>query len=138
MNHLRTKLIVAGLLVSACLSYLVFAGVQSGWVYYVQVDAFTQDAKFQSQRVRLCGKVGLAEDVDAKPAQLLASFPLLGSTSKVDVVYKGVIPDLFKPGCEVVVEGQLDEQGVFQATTLLTKCASKYTGDHIERLEGQS
>lgn len=136
MTHLKTKMIVAGLLVSACLTYLVFAGVQSGWVYYVQVDAFTQDVQYHNQRVRLCGIVA-QEGVDAQPAQLMASFPLMGQTSQVNVVYKGVIPDLFKPGVEVVVEGQLDEQGVFQASTLLTKCASKYTGDHAERMENQ-
>lgn len=136
MNHLRAKFIVAGLLVTACLTYLVFAGVQSGWVYYVQVDAFNQDPKYHDQRVRLCGNVS-EENVNVQPAQLFASFTMLGQETKVDVVYKGVVPDLFKPGVEVVVEGKLNEQGVFDATVLLTKCASKYTGDHADRMEGQ-
>ena len=34
--------------------------------------------------------------------------------------------ELFQAGAEVIVEGQQDAAGVFQADTLLTKCASKY------------
>ncbi|MFA7237082.1 MAG: cytochrome c maturation protein CcmE [Phycisphaeraceae bacterium] len=137
MNHMKVKLLIAGLLVGVALTYLAYAGVQKGWVYYLQVDQFTQDTQYHSQRVRLCGKVG-TENVVAQPAQLTATFSLMGDSSQVPVVYRGVIPDLFKPGCEVVVEGQLDEQGVFQSNVLMTKCASKYSGDHIERLENKS
>jgi cytochrome c-type biogenesis protein CcmE len=42
------------------------------------------------------------------------------------VVYRGIIPDTFSDSVEVVVEGRLDSNGVFQATTLLAKCASRY------------
>ena len=42
------------------------------------------------------------------------------------VTYAGVLPDLFKPGGEVVVEGRLDAAGTFKADVLMTKCASKY------------
>ena len=35
-------------------------------------------------------------------------------------------PDTFTDGVDVVVEGRLDRDGTFQATTLLAKCASRY------------
>ena len=46
----------------------------------------------------------------------------------VPVVYKGSVPDLFKTGREVVVDGKL-RNGVFVAVpnSLVTKCPSKYT-----------
>ena len=49
-----------------------------------------------------------------------------GSTS-VPVVYKGSVPDLFRSGRDVVVDGKL-RNGVFVAVpnTLVTKCPSKY------------
>ena len=49
-------------------------------------------------------------------------------TASVPVVYKGSVPDLFKTGREVVVDGKL-RSGVFVAVpnTLVTKCPSKYT-----------
>ncbi|MDX6492176.1 MAG: cytochrome c-type biosis protein CcmE, partial [Gaiellaceae bacterium] len=48
-------------------------------------------------------------------------------TQTVPVVYRGSVPDLFKPGREVVVEGMF-VNGTFLAAkdTLVTKCPSKY------------
>ena len=48
-------------------------------------------------------------------------------TTIVTVVYKGSVPDLFKTGNDVVVDGRL-RNGVFIAVpdTLVTKCPSKY------------
>ena len=46
-------------------------------------------------------------------------------TASVPVAYKGSVPDLFKVGREVVVEGKL-VNGTFVANTLVTKCPSKY------------
>ena len=47
---------------------------------------------------------------------------------KVPVVYHGSVPDLFKVGRHVVIDGRL-QQGVFvaQRDTLVTKCPSKYS-----------
>jgi cytochrome c-type biogenesis protein CcmE len=43
------------------------------------------------------------------------------------VEYRGAVPDTFKPGAEVIVEGRFNKQsGVFSASTLITKCPSKY------------
>jgi cytochrome c-type biogenesis protein CcmE len=48
--------------------------------------------------------------------------------ASVPVVYRGSVPDLFKVGREVRVEGRL-RNGVFMAKrdSLRTKCPSKYT-----------
>ena len=45
----------------------------------------------------------------------------------VEVVYKGSVPDAFRVGREVVVDGSM-QNGVFQAKrdSLVTKCPSKY------------
>jgi len=36
------------------------------------------------------------------------------------------VPDTFKPGAEVIVEGRMEQGGAFNAKTLMTKCPSKY------------
>jgi cytochrome c-type biogenesis protein CcmE len=48
--------------------------------------------------------------------------------NSVPVVYRGSVPDLFRAGRSVRVEGEL-RNGVFvgKPDTLLTKCPSKYT-----------
>jgi cytochrome c-type biogenesis protein CcmE len=51
----------------------------------------------------------------------------IGGTATVAVVYKGSVPDLFRPGRDVSVGGTL-RNGVFVAEpdSLVTKCPSKY------------
>ena len=124
MTTIQKKLLVAGVALVAAVGYLAYAGMKSGWVYFLEVDHFLADAKFQTQRVRLHGKV--AEDDSFSSEKLDARFHLLGKSSQVAVAYHGVIPDMFQAGREVVVEGQLDPTGTFKADVLMTKCASKY------------
>lgn len=52
-----------------------------------------------------------------------------GSATTVRVLYTGSVPDLFRVGRHVVVDGTLD-RGTFVATpgSLVTKCPSKYSG----------
>lgn len=124
---IRNKLIIAGVALLAAVVYLASAGVQGGWVYYMGVDEYLADTSMQQRRVRLNGTV--AED-DFTSGAGLAQFHLVGTAGRVAVAYDGVIPDMFKPGGEVVVEGRFDPaEGRFVADLLMTKCASKYEAD---------
>ena len=53
-----------------------------------------------------------------------------GATERMTVVYTGSVPDQFKPGRDIVVDGRL-QNGVFVAErdSLITKCPSKYAPD---------
>ena len=123
MSAIQKKLAVAGVVLAVAVSYLAYAGMKSGWVYFLEVDSFLADKQYATQRVRLHGKV--AEESFAS-ANLDANFNLLGKSSRLNVAYHGVIPEMFQAGREVVVEGQLDASGTFKADVLMTKCASKY------------
>lgn len=131
MSHRRIKLTVAALALIGAVGYLAWAGIRDGWVYYLQVDQFVQDASYHDQRVRVHGLVS-AENFQADHGLLLAQFDLLGETQQLRINYKGVIPDLFQADQDVVVEGRLDDSEVFQADTLMTKCASKYESEDGE------
>ncbi len=124
MARIPKKVIAAGLVVLVAVGYLAASGVSSGWVYYMPVDQFTASTQYQSRRVKLCGTVA-ATGLEINKGQLTARFSLEGKTGKLPVVYHGVIPDMFRADSEVVVEGKLRD-GVFQADSMLTKCASKY------------
>ncbi|MGB8002895.1 MAG: cytochrome c maturation protein CcmE, partial [Gaiellaceae bacterium] len=64
---------------------------------------------------------------DAHAAGLRFQLRDVKGTTTVPVVYKGTVPDLFRTGRDVVVDGRL-RNGVFVAVpnTLVTKCPSKY------------
>ena len=125
MTHMRLKLSIAGLVLLSAVGYLAFAGMQKGWVYTLGVDQYIASPDSQTKRIRLCGKVA-EEKFDVRKSQLAASFLLKGEQQTLAVSYKGVIPDMFKAGSDIVVEGQRDSSGTFQADVLITKCASKY------------
>jgi cytochrome c-type biogenesis protein CcmE len=125
------KLIVAGVAIVIAVTFLAVAGIREGWVYYLPVDEFVAGEVYHDQRVRLHGTVA-ADGLEVSSAMLVAGFDLLGDQQRLRVRYEGVIPDMFQADREVVVEGRLDETGVFQADTLLTKCASKYEAGDAE------
>ncbi len=58
------------------------------------------------------------------------------ASKRVEVLYRGIVPDTFKDGREVVVTGTM-EGGTFVARrdTLLTKCPSKFEGKKSPELE---
>lgn len=79
-------------------------------------------------RVSLAGKVVGKPAGDAHASGLRFTLRDVKGTATVPVVYKGSVPDLFRSGRDVVVDGRL-RNGVFVAVpnTLVTKCPSKYT-----------
>jgi cytochrome c-type biogenesis protein CcmE len=128
MKPVHKKLCIAGTVLTVALAYLVYAGIKLGSSYYLPVDVFMAGSQYHSQQVRLHGKVG-QDDLVLDKTGLSARFQLLGERHTLPVSYGGVIPDLFKPGGEVVVQGRLGPDGVFHADQILTKCASKYEED---------
>jgi cytochrome c-type biogenesis protein CcmE len=54
------------------------------------------------------------------------AFVVTDGAREVPVLYRGIAPDTFTDGVDVVVEGRMGQDGTFRATTLLAKCASRY------------
>jgi cytochrome c-type biogenesis protein CcmE len=79
-------------------------------------------------RVSLMGKVVGEPRGDAHAGGLRFRLRDVSGTTAVPVVYTGSVPDLFRTGRDVVVDGTV-RNGVFVAVpgTLVTKCPSKYS-----------
>jgi cytochrome c-type biogenesis protein CcmE len=77
--------------------------------------------------VSLVGSVVGPVTGDAHAAGLRFRVRDIGGAATVAVLYKGTVPDLFKVGRHVVVNGKL-RNGTFVADpgSLVTKCPSKY------------
>ncbi|MDQ7834684.1 MAG: cytochrome c maturation protein CcmE [Humidesulfovibrio sp.] len=109
--------------------YLVTSGVTKDSVYFLNVgEALATDAT-QLKQARLFGNVA-AEGIESLQPGPGVSFVLLDKETPgktLHVSYRGAVPDTFKAGAEVIVEGGMDTAtGVFKASTLITKCPSKY------------
>jgi cytochrome c-type biogenesis protein CcmE len=79
-------------------------------------------------KVSLTGRVLKPVAGDAHGAGLRFRLRDVKGTATVAVLYKGLVPDLFRPGRDIVVDGRF-QNGVFVAVpgTMVTKCPSKYT-----------
>ncbi len=131
-SRLRSgRVIVAALVVVAAIGYLIYSGFQSTSVYYLTVSELK--ARSQSPLGATLGDVLVAGVVQENSVQRSSSeatirFSIADEGGTLPVVYKGLVPDIFGPGIQVVVEGRY-ANGVFQASTLLAKCPSKFTAE---------
>lgn len=122
----KPKFLVGIVLILASISYLIFTAFQSYSVYYFKVSELNgQSLSLEGKSIRVMGQVQ-AGSVDWSAKDLILRFTLVEGGATLPVVYQGVVPDTFKVGAEVVVEGQYTPKGL-QANTLLAKCPSRYT-----------
>ena len=122
----KRKFLIGGAIVVLAIGYLVYAGFASSATYYYTVSEFgEQRSSASGDNVRVNGEVIPGSIVkDAGSPRI--TFTLTEAGETLVVIYEGVVPDTFKGGADIVVEGQLDSDGTFKAHTLMAKCASKY------------
>ena len=120
--------LVALLLFLGGVGYLSYSGFSENSVYFLNVSEALATPTENLKAARLFGTVaedGLAVADTGRDVR----FQLEDQTNKATtlwVEYTGAIPDTFKAGAEVIVEGGIRHYGAFQAKTLMTKCPSKY------------
>ena len=124
-KRLPLSFILGGLAILAAVIYLVYANTQANAVYYMTVSELKNCTTCTTQSVRVAGVVQQGSVVRDDSKQLI-SFVIAQGGHALPVTYSGVVPDIFRPGIEVVVEGHYSGQGPFQAQTLLAKCPSKF------------
>ena len=124
-RRLPLSFILGGLAILAAVIYLVYANTQANAAYYMTVSELRHCTTCSAQSVRVAGIVQQGSIVRNDAKQLI-SFVIAQGGHALPVTYSGVVPDIFRPGIEVVVEGHYTGQGPFQAQTLLAKCPSKF------------
>ena len=121
----KLKFIIAILVIAMGVSYLVYGGVKDTMVYYLTVEELQQRVpSVYNERVRVSGTV-VPGTINHEHGGVL-EFQITEGGENMDVVYNGIVPDIFKDDVEAVVEGVYTEQNVFEADTLLAKCPTKY------------
>ena len=113
----------------AGVGYLVFSGLSENSVYFLNVSEALAMPPEKLGSARLFGTVkgeGI-EKLDQGPGVTFQLEDNENSGKTLWIVYTGAVPDTFKAGAEVIVEGKYEASGNrFHAKTLMTKCPSKY------------
>jgi cytochrome c-type biogenesis protein CcmE len=125
----RTKFLLGGVLVLGTAGYLMASSIKDTAVYYLtpgELSAKTvSDPTFYDTGVKLGARV-VPGTIKREPGGKQVAFAISDGAKTYNVIYRGITPDTFTDGVDVVVEGRLDRAGTFHATTLLAKCASRY------------
>jgi len=121
-----TKFIIAGLIVVAAVSWLAISGARDSKSYYVTITELqNMGSKAYSRHLRVAGNVqpGSIDHVGTN-----ATFTLVEQGKLLRVNYQGAEPppDTFKDNAQALAIGTYSRDGVFHATQLQAKCASKY------------
>ncbi len=118
--------------VAAIVSYLIWTGVSETMVYYLTPVELVQrvevDPTFHDVGVKVSGTV-VPGSYARVPGELLHTFvvrDLVDESVSFPVEFRDALPGTFEEDIEVVLEGRLRADGVFEANTLLTKCGSRY------------
>lgn len=125
-----TILVVA---ILGVLALLASSGINESKTYYKTISELNQmGGKAQSRRVRVGGDVEKGSIVRNGRD---VSFILHQDALKLKVVYSGMepLPDTFKDGAQALADGKLGPDGVFAASKIQAKCASKYEAKPVQK-----
>jgi cytochrome c-type biogenesis protein CcmE len=107
----------------AGVGYLVWSATGSSAEYYETIGEMR--AHPSSQDARVLGTV--RPGIQRSAGGLHVRFVAVDRNDAMTVDYTGTVPDIFKPGTRVVVDGHIGTDGVFHARTLQAKCPSKFS-----------
>jgi len=121
-----TKFIIAGILVIATVAWLAVSAGYDAKQYYVtisELQGMGNDA--YTRHLRVAGNVAPGT---IEHSGTTAQFVLVENANRLKVDYKGTEPppDTFKDNAQALAIGTYGRDGVFHATQLQAKCASKY------------
>jgi len=112
----------------AAIAYLMLTGTQKTFTYYYSVgELLSNEQAGTGETIRVSGVVephSISRDNANHVIKFLIADPASGAV--LPVIYGGMVPDMFKAGIGVVVEGRYTPDGAFMARAMLAKCPSKY------------
>ncbi len=122
--------------VAAVVTWLIWTGVSTTMVYYLTptelIAKTTADPTFHDMGVKVGARVvpGTYHKAGAGQPHTFVVHDTEDESVTFTVEYAGDMPDTFTDSpdmiVDAVVEGRYREDGVFVATTVLTKCGSRY------------
>lgn len=119
---LAVGLAAAGLLVATLLTLRAF---QDNMMFYVEISDVVAGNVPDKRNFRVGGLV-LENSLHREPGDLEVQFTLTDLANELQVVYSGVLPDLFREGQGIIAHGRLNDRGQFVADTVLAKHDENY------------
>jgi cytochrome c-type biogenesis protein CcmE len=130
-RHKRLAAVAVGIVALGIAAALVLNAFEKNLVFFftpsqVAANEAPRDRPFRIGGMVVDGSVARASD------GLTVQFVVTDTVQSIPVVYKGLLPDLFREGKGVVTQGTLRPDGVFVAAEVLAKHDENYTPREAE------
>jgi len=126
----RLAIVVAGLAALGAATTMVLAAFRDNLVFFYSPSELVARPSLADGRIRIGGLVETQSLVHEDGRRV--TFRVTDGRTDIDVVYDGVMLDLFREGQGVVAEGRVKD-GVFVASTVLAKHDEKYMPPEVAK-----
>ncbi len=137
MHNLRRQrliwITIIAVLLSSALALALYALRQNIDLFFTPQQVVAGQAP-HNHSIRIGGWV-VKGSVKHQAKQLSVSFMITDHHKNLEAIYNGILPDLFREGQAVVVEGRLNEQGQLLATQVLAKHDENYTPPQVAAIK---
>ena len=126
----RLWLLVGSLGALCVAAALVLTELNDNIVFFYSPSQLAEKKPAPDRRLRIGG---LVEQGSVKKEGTEVRFKVTDLKQSVSVVYRGILPDLFREGRGVIAEGSLDSNGVFTAREVLAKHDENYMPPEVAK-----
>jgi cytochrome c-type biogenesis protein CcmE len=126
----RLWMLVGSLSVMGVAASLVLVSLSDNIVFFYSPTQLAEKTIPADRRFRLGG---LVEAGSVRKQGEEVRFRVTDTNKTIDVVYRGLLPDLFREGQGVVAEGALNGSGVFVAREVLAKHDETYMPPEVAK-----
>jgi len=123
-NYLKFGILILAIL--GTLAWLAVGGISETKTYYKTIAELNQMGDHAKEvRLRVGGDIA-PNSIKRDGPQV--TFTMAQDKRQLTVVYSGIdpLPDTFRDGAQALADGKLGADGIFRATKIQAKCASKY------------
>ena len=115
-------------------TFLILKSLEENVVYFQSPSDIKLLEEFRDKKIRVGGMV---KENSIKVSSEKINFIITDFKNEINVVYSGVIPNLFSEGKGVVAEGYLKDRSFFRATKILAKHDENYMPPEIKEKLGE-
>ena len=114
--------------------FLILKSLEDNIIYFKSPSEIKILSEIQQKKIRIGGMVK-TDSISIVNKEL--NFVITDFKSEINVVYTGLIPNLFEEGKGVVAEGYLEDKNFFSATKILAKHDENYMPPEVKAALGE-
>jgi len=129
INQRFIKVLVSITFLSIAIGLILIA-LQDNLVFFHSPSEVKEKKFLSTQRIRVGGLV-IKNSVNFSPSKAVVSFQITDLNENLQIIYQGILPDLFREEQGIIAEGYLISEDSFEADQVLAKHDENYMPPEI-------